>query len=227
MAPSKGPPLGTGPASTVKKRRSLDDRIDLQGLSIKSPAYDYVRFWLSRFERAAGGAPAKKSLLAVRQWDVNRRASRRIPLLLHIGRETWTSWRVQPAPRSIRGPGKPYESIVLPDDHTDLSDVEAVTGYGGAVRVPNQNIADHLENAMRSVLALGLLIALGPSANAAAGGHHAKSQHLTVHPSQAMIPSYATLGGVRIYRDDSVPGGLRTYHDDPPSYDDPSKFGGG
>jgi hypothetical protein len=42
-----------------------------------------------------------------------------------------------------------------------------------------------------------------------------------------VIPGYATPGGVRIYRDDSVPGGLRTDHDDPPAYDDPSKFGGG
>jgi hypothetical protein len=42
-----------------------------------------------------------------------------------------------------------------------------------------------------------------------------------------MIPSYAAPDGVPIYRDDSVPGGLRTDHDDPPAYDDPSKFGGG
>jgi hypothetical protein len=42
-----------------------------------------------------------------------------------------------------------------------------------------------------------------------------------------VIPSYTAPGGVRIYRDDSVPGGLRTDHDDPPTYDDPSKFGSG
>ena len=53
-------------------------------------------------------------------------------------------------------------------------------------------------------------------------GHH----KALPFPSQAVIPSYATPGGVRIYRDDSVPGGFRTDHDDPPSYDDPSKFGG-
>jgi hypothetical protein len=80
---------------------------------------------------------------------------------------------------------------------------------------------------MRSVLALGLLIALCASANGAARGHHAKSRHGIVRPSQAVIPNYVAPGGVRIYRDDSVPGGLRTYHDDPPAYDDPSKFGGG
>ena len=79
---------------------------------------------------------------------------------------------------------------------------------------------------MRSGLALCLLIALCASANAAARGHHAKSRLVIARPSQAVIPSYAT-PGVRIYRDDSVPGGLRTDHDDPPAYDDPSKFGGG
>ena len=80
---------------------------------------------------------------------------------------------------------------------------------------------------MRYILALGLLIALCASADAAARGHHAKSRHSIVGPSQAAVPSYVAPGGARIYRDDSVPGGLRTYHDDPPAYDDPSKFGGG
>jgi hypothetical protein len=79
---------------------------------------------------------------------------------------------------------------------------------------------------MRSVLSLGLLVTLCASADAAAM-HYAKPRHVIVRPSQAVIPSYATPGGVRIYRDDTVPGGLRTDHDDPPAYDDPSKFGGG
>ena len=79
---------------------------------------------------------------------------------------------------------------------------------------------------MRSVSGLCLLIALCASANAAARGHH-KSRQVIVPPSQAVIPSYVTPGGVRIYRDDSVPGGLRTDHDNPPAYDDPSKFSGG
>jgi hypothetical protein len=78
---------------------------------------------------------------------------------------------------------------------------------------------------MRSVLALGLLIALCASADAAARGHHAKPRPGIVRPGRPAIPSQVTPGGV--YRDDSVPGGFRTYHDDPPSYDDPSKFGGG
>ena len=79
---------------------------------------------------------------------------------------------------------------------------------------------------MRLVLALGLVIAMCASSNAATRGHHAKSRHVIVRPNPAVIPSFTTPGGVRIYRDDSVPGGLRTDHDDPPSYDDPSKFGG-
>jgi hypothetical protein len=83
------------------------------------------------------------------------------------------------------------------------------------------------ENAMRSVLALCLLIALCTSANAAATGHHARSRDVIVRSGQAVIPSYTAPGGVRVYRDDSVPGGWRTDHDDPPAYDDPSKFGGG
>jgi hypothetical protein len=80
---------------------------------------------------------------------------------------------------------------------------------------------------MRSGLALCLLIALCASASATARGHHAQSRHVVIRPSQTVIPSYDTPGGVRIYRDESVPGGLRTDHDDPPAYDDPSKFGSG
>jgi hypothetical protein len=77
---------------------------------------------------------------------------------------------------------------------------------------------------MRFILALGLVIAMCASANAAQ--YHHKSRHVIVRPSQAVIPIYVTPGGVRIYRDNSVMGGLRTDHDDPPAYDDPSKFGG-
>jgi hypothetical protein len=80
---------------------------------------------------------------------------------------------------------------------------------------------------MRSVLALVLLITLCGSANATAEGHHSKSRHVIVRRFQAVIPSYATPDGAPIYRDDSVPGGLRTDHDAPPAYDDLSKFGGG
>jgi uncharacterized protein YdhG (YjbR/CyaY superfamily) len=79
---------------------------------------------------------------------------------------------------------------------------------------------------MRSGLALFLLIALCTSGNAAARAHHAKSRHVIVRPGQAAVPAYVTSGGVRVYRDDSAPGGFRTDHDAPVAYDDPSKFGG-
>jgi hypothetical protein len=109
-----------------------------------------------------------------------------------------------------------------------LNNPEAGTGYGGAARAPRNKGADSSEkDVMRSVLVLGLLIVLCTSANAAVSGHHAKSRQAIVRPGQAAIPSYVTPEGVRIYRDDSVSGGLRTDHDDPPAYDDPSKFGGG
>ena len=78
---------------------------------------------------------------------------------------------------------------------------------------------------MRSGLALCLLIALCTSGNAAARAHHAKSRHVAVRFGQAEMPAYVSPGGVRVYRDDSAPGGYRTDHDAPVSYDDPSKSG--
>ena len=83
---------------------------------------------------------------------------------------------------------------------------------------------------MRSVLALGLLIAVFASTGAAAREHFGR--HNVVRPNRAAIPSfgmppnYTAPSGVRVYRDDSVPGGVRTFHDDPPAYNDPSKWGG-
>lgn len=79
---------------------------------------------------------------------------------------------------------------------------------------------------MRSGLALCILIALCTSGHAATRAHHAKSRHVVVRPSQAVMPAYETPNGVRIYRDDSAPGGFRADHDPPVSYNDPSKFGG-
>ena len=81
-------------------------------------------------------------------------------------------------------------------------------------------------NAMRSGLALCLLIALCASGNAAAREHHAKSRNVIVRSSQAVMPAYVTQRGVRVYRDASAPGGFRTDHDEPVSYNDRSKFGG-
>jgi hypothetical protein len=78
---------------------------------------------------------------------------------------------------------------------------------------------------MRSVLALGMLAILCASANAAAV-HHPKRRHaIIVGPGQA-AQSYVAPNGVHIYRDDSVPGGFRTDHDEPPAIDDASKWGG-
>jgi hypothetical protein len=64
---------------------------------------------------------------------------------------------------------------------------------------------------MRSVLALGLLIALCTSANAATV-HHFKPRHVNFRHSHAMIPRFTF---------------APTQYDDIPSYNDPSKFGGG
>jgi len=80
---------------------------------------------------------------------------------------------------------------------------------------------------MRYVLAIIFLNALFAPGNAAARGQSAKSREGILRSSQPVVPSYVTPSGSRVYRDDSVPGGLRTDHDDPPAYNDPSKFGGG
>jgi hypothetical protein len=73
---------------------------------------------------------------------------------------------------------------------------------------------------MRSVLALGLLAALCASANAAAA-HHGKRvhypRHVTVRSGQGVDPSYQR-------PDPRFP---PVIEDQTPSYDDPSKFGGG
>jgi len=82
------------------------------------------------------------------------------------------------------------------------------------------------ESTMRVVFGLCFLIGLCASANGAAGTHR-NFRHAIVRPGQAILPNCITSGRVCIYRDNSVPGGLRTDHDDPPTYDDPSRFGGG
>jgi hypothetical protein len=84
---------------------------------------------------------------------------------------------------------------------------------------------------MRFALAFCLLIALCTCADAAARARQGKSRHVIVRPSQAVMPGYASPAyvspnGVRVFRDDSAPGGFRTDHDPPVSYDDPSKYGG-
>jgi hypothetical protein len=64
-------------------------------------------------------------------------------------------------------------------------------------------------NAMRSVVALGLLMALCASADAARV-HHAKPRHVIAPPAQAVDPRFPPV-----------------LQDQTPRYDDPSKFGGG
>jgi len=62
---------------------------------------------------------------------------------------------------------------------------------------------------IRSVLGLGLLIALCASADAARV-HHTKPRHVIARPSQAVDPRFPPV-----------------LQDQTPRYDDPSKFGGG
>jgi hypothetical protein len=67
---------------------------------------------------------------------------------------------------------------------------------------------------MRSLLAVGLLITLCASAGAAQARH---SRHIIVRPSHGyVIPGWA-------YKAVRPP----VRYDDTPSYDDPSKYGGG
>jgi hypothetical protein len=82
---------------------------------------------------------------------------------------------------------------------------------------------------MRVVLALGLLLALCASADAARA-HHSKSRHVIIHEGRAFpwgsaVPgwAYAPLGSP-LYRSYAAP--RPDPYDDTPSYDDPSKFGG-
>jgi len=92
----------------------------------------------------------------------------------------------------------------------NLSDLGAGTDCGGAARAPRKNGGWSIgANAMRSVLAFGLLIALCASANAARV-HHSKPRHVIVRPSQGVDPRFPPV-----------------LQDQTPSYDDPSKFGGG
>jgi hypothetical protein len=71
---------------------------------------------------------------------------------------------------------------------------------------------------MRSFLALGLLIALSASASAATvHHHHVEPRHVIIPPG----PVYAVPGWAFDARRPPV------HYDDTPSYNDPSKFGGG
>ncbi len=88
-------------------------------------------------------------------------------------------------------------SLAVGYDPADLIDREAITAWGrgsawahGGLSGPEAlaRAAINRANAMRCVLALGLLIALYASANAATQ-HHAKPRHFIVRPSQgAAVP---------------------------------------
>jgi hypothetical protein len=97
----------------------------------------------------------------------------------------------------------------MPCDHPNLRTLKPL--QIAAVRPAHHITAELLDwsIAMRSVLALSLLIALCAPANAARV-HHAIPRHVIVRPVQSPDP-----------RDPPV------LQDQTPSYDDPSKFGGG
>ncbi len=84
---------------------------------------------------------------------------------------------------------------------------------------------------MRTVLALGLLIALSATADAATV-HHAKARHVGVHRSQDPMRSFnRSEGAVPGFAAGPARPGAAIWppvlEDQTPSYDDPSKLGGG
>src|SRR5260370_41845490 len=84
----------------------------------------------------------------------------------------------------------------------NLSDLEAVTDCGGAARAPHKNGVWSIgAYAMRSALALGLLIALGASADAVRV-HHSKPRHVFVRASQSLDPRFAPVIEDQTPRDD-------------------------
>ena len=91
-----------------------------------------------------------------------------------------------------------------------LRNREAATDCGGAARASHKNGGRSTgANAMRSVLALGLLITLCASANATTV-HHSKLRHVIVRPSQPVDPRFPPV-----------------LEDQTPSYNDPSRQGAG
>ena len=105
----------------------------------------------------------------------------------------------------------------MPCDHPNLRTLKPL--QIAAVRPAHHITAQLLDwsIAMRSVLALSLLIALCAPANAARV-HHAKPRYVIVRPVQHVI--------VRPVQSPD-PRDPPVLQDQTPSYDDPSKFGGG
>jgi hypothetical protein len=99
----------------------------------------------------------------------------------------------------------------------DLIDREAATDWGGAVRTPHKiRAVRRLErNVVRYVLALGLLIILCTSSNAAPVHHSRARHHFVIRPG--WTSSFAAVPGA--YAPPRPP----VHYDDTPSYNDPSK----
>jgi hypothetical protein len=74
--------------------------------------------------------------------------------------------------------------------------------------------------------ASALLVASHAPAGAARVRHY-NPRYPVVRPNPPITQDYVEPGGIRVYRDDSVPGGFRTDHDPLPSPNDPSRWGGG
>ncbi|MFH0296451.1 hypothetical protein AAFX91_04300 [Bradyrhizobium sp. 31Argb] len=110
----------------------------------------------------------------------------------------------------------------MPDNPADVTDREAAMPWddGGSNALHQMKEGDRLigVNAMRAFLALGLLISLSASASAATMHHHFEPRHIMVPPG----PFYAVPGWAY-----EAPRPPVHYYDDTPSYNDPSKFGGG
>jgi hypothetical protein len=102
-----------------------------------------------------------------------------------------------------------------------VTDREAAIPWedGGPNALHRMKAGDRLigVNAMRAFLALVLLVTLSASASAATVHHHFEPRHIIVPPG----PFYAVPGWA--YEAPRPP----VHYDDTPSYNDPSKFGGG
>lgn len=75
--------------------------------------------------------------------------------------------------------------------------------------------------------AIAICLLLGMCCSAAAHPKKASQRHLAPILGSSKSTVLISPTGAKILRDPTVQGGLRTEHDEPPSYDDPSKFGGG
>jgi DNA-binding transcriptional LysR family regulator len=107
----------------------------------------------------------------------------------------------------------PHVFFKPPKRRRGKTDHHLMRAGAGAARAPDQKTDVYWSNAMRSFLALGLLITLCASASAATMHH---SRHVIVRPAQG----HAVLGSAYAAVQPPI------HYDDNPSYDDPSKFGG-